>query len=84
MRQHTSKLEETPIYRIGYNLHCKSEINEKIFNFDNNMERIQRNKNNRQKDVFNLSKTLTGKVFRNAILLHICDCLLNIDSEIQS
>lgn len=46
------------------------------------MERIQRNKNNRQKDVFNLSKTLTGKVFRNAILLHICDCLLNIDSEI--
>lgn len=84
MRQHASKLEETPIYRIGYNLHCKSEINEKIFNFDNNMERIQRNKNNRQKDVFNLSKTLTGEVFQNTILLHICDYLLNIDSEIQS
>lgn len=82
MGQHASKLEETPIYRIGYN--CKSEINEKILNFGNNMERIQRNKNNRQKDVFNLSKTLTGKVFQNTILLHICDCLLNIDSEIQS
>lgn len=76
MRQHASKLEETPIYRIGYNLHCKSEINEKILNFGN--------KNNRQKDVFNLSKTLTGEVFQNTILLHICDCLLNIDSEIQS
>lgn len=48
------------------------------------MERIQRNKNNRQKDVFNLSKTLTGQAFQNTILLHICDCLLNIDSEIQS
>lgn len=46
------------------------------------MERIQRNKNNRQKDVFNLSKTLIGKVFQNKILLHICDCLLSIDSEI--